>query len=117
MKIKISKKDIIDTSKYDKLSLKEINKLLTKRKEELKNSQKQISTFCFVLNNKNGNIPRVNQHSLNGTLPSDVSISDLVKNVNFSNYNFVIDQYQTKINVIFVKYINLMEFLKKQVKN
>ena len=39
-KIKLNKKDIIDTSKYDKLSLKEINKLLIKRKEELKNSQK-----------------------------------------------------------------------------
>ena len=39
MKIKISKKDIIDTSKYDNLSLKEINKLLNKRKKELKKSK------------------------------------------------------------------------------
>ena len=42
---------------------------------------------------KNGSIPRVNQHSSNGTLPSDISISNLVKDDNIINYN--IKQYQT----------------------
>ena len=53
-------------------------RVLISGKEKL-NSKKLYSLNIEILPQKNGSIPRVNQHSLNGTLPSDISISDLVK--------------------------------------
>lgn len=63
--------------------------------KEKQNSKKLYSLNIEILPQKNGNVPLANTNSgyqSSGTLPSDISISDLVKNVNV--YNYDTGQYQ-----------------------
>ena len=64
--------------------------------KEKQNSKRLYSLNIEVLPQKNGNVPLVNTKSgyqSSGTLPSNISISDLVQSVNI--YNYDTGQYQT----------------------